>query len=40
MALETFLEEVKLEFAENQFKKPDPNLAPGEQQALKQLIVA
>ena len=39
VALETFLEEVKLEFAENQFKKPNPNLTPGEQQALKQLIV-
>ena len=32
-ALETFLEEVKLELAEIHFKKPKPNLTPGEQQA-------
>ena len=38
-ALESFLEEVKLELAENQFKKPKPNLTHGEQLALKQLIV-
>ena len=38
-ALASFLEEVKLEFAENQFKKPKPNLTHGEQLALKQLIV-
>ena len=37
MALETFLEEVKLELAGIQFKKPKPNLIPGELQALKQL---
>ena len=37
VALETFLEEVKLELAEIQFKKPKPNLTPGELQALKQL---
>ena len=36
VALETFLE-VKLELAEIKFKKPKPNLAPGELQALKQL---
>ena len=35
--LEIFLEEVKLELAEIQFKKPKPNLTPGELQALKQL---
>ena len=34
--LESFLEEVKLELAEIQFKKPKPNLIPGELQALKQ----
>ena len=28
VALETFLEEVKLELAEIQFKKPKPNLTP------------
>ena len=38
-ALASFLEEVKLEFAENQIKKPKPNLTHGEQLALKQLIV-
>ena len=37
MALETFLEEVKLELVEIHFKKPKPNLTPGQQQALKQL---
>ena len=37
VALGTFLEEVKLELAEIQFKKPKPNLTPGELQALKQL---
>ena len=37
VALETFLEEVELELAEIQFKKPKPNLTPGELQALKQL---
>ena len=37
MALEPFLEEVKLELAEIQFKKPKPNITPGELQALKQL---
>ena len=37
VALETFLEEVKVELTEIQFKKPKPNLAPGELQALKQL---
>ena len=37
VALETFLEEVKLELAGIQFKKPKPNLMPGELQALKQL---
>ena len=36
VALETF-QEVKLELAEIKFKKPKPNLAPGELQALKQL---
>ena len=29
---------MKLEFAENQFKKPKPYLTPGQQQALKQLL--
>ena len=37
MALETFLEEVKLELAEIQFMKPKPNLTPGVLLALKQL---
>ena len=37
VALETFLEEVKLELAEIQFEKPKPNLTPGELQALKKL---
>ena len=37
MALEPFLEEVKLELADIQFKKPKPNITPGELQALKQL---
>ena len=37
VALGTFLEEVKLELAEIQFKKPKPNLTPGELQWLKQL---
>ena len=37
VALETVLEEVKLKLAEIQFKRPKPNLRPGEQQALKQL---
>ena len=37
VALETFLEEVKLELAEIQFEKPKPNLTPGGLQALKQL---
>ena len=37
VALETFLEEVKIERAEIQFKKPKPNLTPGELQTLKQL---
>ena len=37
VALETFLEEVKLELAEIQFEKPKPNLTPGELQALQQL---
>ena len=37
VALETFLEEVKLELGGIQFKKPKPNLIPGELQALKQL---
>ena len=37
VALETFLEEVKLELAEIEFKKPKHNLTSGELQALKQL---
>ena len=37
VALETFLQEVKLELAEIQFEKPKPKLTPGELQALKQL---
>ena len=37
VALETFLEEVKLELGGIQFKKSKPNLIPGELQALKQL---
>ena len=34
VALETFLEEVKLELAEIQFEKPKPNRTPGVLQAL------
>ena len=37
MALETFLEEVKLELASIEFDKPKDNISTGERQALKEL---
>ena len=38
VALETYLEEVKIKLAETPLVKPKNNLPPGEQQALKDLI--
>ena len=37
VALETFLEEVKLELASIEFDKPKDNISTGERQALKEL---
>ena len=38
VALETYLEEVKIKLAETPLVKPKNNLPPGEQRALKELI--